>query len=415
MNDPNANKPGYKKTKLGWIPEDWELTYISDNINILLSNVDKHIFNNEGKVFLCNYTDVYKNEYITKELSFPVGSAKEKEIEKFKLKKGDVIITKDSEDRNDIAVPTYVNENFDNLICGYHLAILRPNGNIDGNFLTKLLQLDKISHSFQRRANGITRFGLTKKTIESTLIWLPPLPEQQKIAQILSTWDKAIEKTEQLIEKKHRLKKGLMQQLLSGKVRFPEFNEPWKKVKLGKIFNERNESGFNNLPLLAITDQSGVVYRNQVDKRDTSNPDKSKYKRICPGDIGYNTMRLWQGRSALAYLEGIVSPAYTVVTPTDEVDALFMSYFFKLPKTIHLFFRYSQGLVSDTLNCKYKHFKLVNVIIPPKKEEQKRIANILKKQDKEIEYYNAYLNKLKQQKQGLMQQLLTGKIRVKTE
>lgn len=206
-----------------------------------------------------------------------------------------------------------------------------------------------------------------------------------------------------------------MQQLLTGKVRFPEFNQQWRDVKLGEVFKERSESGYINLPLLAITDQKGVIYRYQLDKKDTSNPDKSKYKRICTGDIGYNTMRLWQGRLALSSIEGIVSPAYTVVTPEEEVDVLFMSYFFKLPKTIHLFYRYSQGLVSDTLNCKYKQFKLVQVKIPKNKNEQKRIGGLLKIQDKEIKHLQDHSELLKQQKKGLMQQLLTGRIRVKTD
>ena len=151
-----------------------------------------------------------------------------------------------------------------------------------------------------------------------------PLPEQKKIAEILSAWDRAIEQVGRLINAKQRLKKGLMQQLLYGRMRFPEFGkhakkkgempEGWKACKLGTCFNERKETN-PDLPLLAITSERGVIPRDEVERKDTLNADKSKYKRIALGDIGYNTMRMWQGVSAVSTLEGIVSPAYTICTP----------------------------------------------------------------------------------------------------
>ena len=198
-----------------------------------------------------------------------------------------------------------------------------------------------------------------------------------------------------------------MQQLLSGKKRFPEFGDKWEEVHLGDVFKERND-----LKLLAITSSNGVVNRDTLEKRDTSNKDKSKYKRIVVGDIGYNTMRLWQGVAALSGIEGIVSSAYTIVIPQKNVEPVFMSYLFKLPKMIHTFFRYSQGLVDDTRNCKFNHFAQIKVVIPSKKEQQK-IAAILQTIDKEIETLQQKLQALKKQKKGLMQQLLTGKKRVK--
>jgi type I restriction enzyme S subunit len=97
----------------------------------------------------------------------------------------------------------------------------------------------------------------------------------------------------------------------------------WKELHLGEMFTERNETKFFDLPLLSIG-QNGVYPQDESVKKDTSNEDKSKYKRICPGDIGYNTMRMWQGRSALSELEGIVSPAYTVVIPKKNTDSTFL-------------------------------------------------------------------------------------------
>ena len=248
---------------------------------------------------------------------------------------------------------------------------------------------------------------------KNIIIKIPPLKEQEKIAEILSTWDSAIEKQEQLIEKKKEFKKGLMQRLLSGEVRFKEFNGKWVKVKLGEKFKERKETGFEDLELLAITTANGVVRRTEIDIKDTSSEDKSKYKRILPGDIGYNTMRMWQGVSGLSRYEGIVSPAYTILKPVENIDSLYMSYLFKTPNVINLFYRYSQGLVSDTLNLKYENFKDIKVKISNNIEEQKKISEVLKTADKEIDLLEKELEALKLQKKGLMQRLLTGEVRVK--
>lgn len=260
-------------------------------------------------------------------------------------------------------------------------------------------------------ATGVPSLNIS--AINSVKIDVPPYGEQQKIASILSTWDKAIELKEKLIDQKKEQKKGLMQKLLTGEVRLPGFDEDWVEVKLGDVLEERRETGFNDLELLAITSSRGVVKRTEVDIKDNSSADKSRYKRILPNDIGYNTMRMWQGVSGISRYEGIVSPAYTILKPTKKVDSLFMSYLFKVPKIIDLFRRYSQGLVSDTLNLKYSNFKGIKVVIPADIDEQKEISNILNTQDKEIELLEKQKQFLSEQKKGLMQLLLTGKVRVK--
>lgn len=203
-----------------------------------------------------------------------------------------------------------------------------------------------------------------------------------------------------------------MQQLLTAKRRLPGFSNPWKVHKLHKLFKERNETNRTDLPLLSITGDKGVILQTESEKRDTSNDDKSKYKRIAKGDIGYNTMRMWQGRSALSSLEGIVSPAYTIVVPNTDVDGYYMSLLFKQPRLVYDFWIHSQGLVGDTLNCKYRYFGQVRISYPSY-IEQKAIANVLTAADREIELAQQKLELLRQQKRGLMQQLLTGKKRIK--
>ena len=223
---------------------------------------------------------------------------------------------------------------------------------------------------------------ISAQQIRDFPVLLPPVAEQTKIAQILSTWDQAIATTEKLIENSKAQKKALMQQLLTGKKRLPGFADEWQEYRLGQLFSERKEAGRLDLWLLSITQDRGVIYRDDVGRKDTSSEDKSRYKRLCPNDIGYNTMRMWQGVSALSDKEGIVSPAYTIVIPGEKADPLYMSYLFKLPKTIHDFYRYSQGLVSDTWNLKYPNFSEIKVSIP-EYGEQKKIASVLKMADQQ--------------------------------
>lgn len=255
--------------------------------------------------------------------------------------------------------------------------------------------------------------NITKKDIEEFPIVSTSLNEQKRISSILSTWDKALELKQTLIEKKIEQKNGLMQRLLTGRLRLNGFIHDWEEVKLGDILNERKEIGYSHLELLSITSKDGVVRRNEIDTKDNSSEDKSKYKRICPLDIGYNTMRMWQGVSGVSEYEGIVSPAYTVLSPTPKVDSYYIGYLFKLPRVINLFWRYSQGLVDDTLNLKYENFKEIKLTIPYDISEQRTITKLLLSIDKEIKMYEQELEQIKLQKCGLMQLLLTGKVRVK--
>ncbi len=255
---------------------------------------------------------------------------------------------------------------------------------------------------------------LNRNNVHSLTVSVPPLPEQRKIVEILGTWDEAIHLIESLIEALQRRKKALMQLLLTGEVRFPEFTAKWSHVKLGTLLSERREAGYVELPLVSITSNSGIVYRDTLDRRDTSNEDKSKYLRIWPGDIGYNTMRMWQGVSSVSQIEGIVSPAYTICVPREGVDAQFMGYLFKTPFVINKFRSYSQGLVDDTLSLKFDNFAEIAVSVPDI-AEQKRIAEVLSTCDTEIQGTQEYKATIVQQKRGLMQQLLTGKIRVQSQ
>lgn len=165
--------------------------------DIKLSNVDKKTTEGERPIRLCNYTDVYKNSFINREKSqdFMVASCNDNEYEKFLLKKGQVAITKDSEKRNDIGIPTFIAEDFEDVVLGYHLALISPySDKLDGAFLHFWLNTDYGKKYFENNASGSgQRLTLTLDVIKSIPLYLPDLPTQKSIAKVLSDLDAKIE------------------------------------------------------------------------------------------------------------------------------------------------------------------------------------------------------------------------------
>ena len=172
---------------------EWCRVVVGDVIDLQLSSVDKKSKASEQAVQLCNYMDVYTNNFIYADMDFMTATATEREIARCSLAAGDVVITKDSEKHDDIGVPALVREDVPDLICGYHLAILRPRlSEIGGAYLFYALSTDEAQRQFHSYANGITRFGLRKADIGLVEIPLPPLPEQRAIAHVLGTLDDKI-------------------------------------------------------------------------------------------------------------------------------------------------------------------------------------------------------------------------------
>ena len=174
---------------LDWVnslPESWQVKPLRATTDYAVSNVDKLSFDLELPVRLCNYTNVYNNDFISMGLEFMQATATADEIDKFGLQVGDVVITKDSESWDDIGVPALVQETADDLVCGYHLALLRPRRNqMEGAFLLRCLQAQPICTQLQLAANGVTRFGLAKSEVGAVRLPVPPLSDQRAIADYL--------------------------------------------------------------------------------------------------------------------------------------------------------------------------------------------------------------------------------------
>ena len=356
--------------------------------------------------------DVLNNTFLKANILRGKVDISPKTKEEFCVAYGDVLFNRTSETREEVGCSSVYIDAEDSVFGGFIIRAhdIFPNL-FDAVYKGYCFQPFYIRNQISSLGNGAIRYNLGQEDLSRVKILVPPILEQQRIVSVLHLWDTAIEKQSELIEKLKLRKIALMQQLLTGKKRLLGFCGEWKEVKLGEVFNERNETNREDLPLLSITGDKGVIYQSDSDKRDISNTDKSKYKRICPNDIGYNTMRMWQGRSALSKLEGVVSPAYTIVTPKNHVNVKFMAMLIQQPRVVYDFWTHSQGLVSDTLNCKYPDFCQVKVRIP-EKEEQTAIASVFVKADEEIELAKNIIVNLQSQKRGLMQQLLSGKKRI---
>ncbi len=217
--------PAYKDSGVEWlgkVPAHWEVRRLRTVVEMRVSNVDKHSEDGEKPVRLCNYVDVYKHDKIHADMDFMQATASDEEIERFRLQAGDVLITKDSEIWNDIAVPALVETSAPDLISGYHLALLRPMQVILGAFLLRALQSPTIAFQFHVEANGVTRFGLSHDAIKSALVPLPPFPEQTVIVEYLDAQtamiDGAIAATRREIELLRECWERLIADVVTGNV-----------------------------------------------------------------------------------------------------------------------------------------------------------------------------------------------------
>ena len=412
----NENRAGYKKTKLGWIPEEWEVVRFGDVSDISSGGTP----NRKVKEYwtggyipwvttsLVNFNIINSaGEFITKE-GLENSSAK-------LFPKGTIVMAIYGQGVTRGKVGILGIEAATNQAC---LGFKINSSMLDTKFIFYFFK--KSYFKLRNLSNDGGQKNLSSGIIKSIKVLLPSITEQKKIAQILSTWDKAIEQTQSLIEQMKLRKKGLMQQLLTGERRLPGFEEKWENKRIGDIFDEvrkRNDGGEHEP--LTISARIGFISQRKKFDRVIAGGSLAKYIQLKKGDFSYN-----KGNSKLykmgcvfllkEYDSAVVPFVYISFRPKTTINADFYKFFFEN----HGLDRQLQAIITSgargdgLLNVNKKDF--FSLIVPfPKLEEQSRIGEILNVATADIEEQENYLAILKAQKKGLMQQLLTGQVRVR--
>jgi type I restriction enzyme S subunit len=353
-------------------------------------------------------------------------------VERFRVRPNDVILTEGG-DFDKLGRGAVWRGQIKDCVHQNHLFVVRPDPKqLDVRFFAYQTQGPRGRAYFQSCSKQSTNLASINSTqLKQFPTALPPLPEQCKIADILSTWDEALETFDALIAAKDRQKQALMQQLLTGKTRVKGFDTSggktksdrfgvypadWKKVALSDIIDEvsaRNAGG-NGLPVLSCTKHRGLVLSQEYFGKRVHAEDTSGYRVVRRGEFAYATNHIEEGSIGYQNLvdAGLVSPIYTVFKTKGEIDDNYLFRVLKSPLLLHFYQINTSASVDRRGSLRYDEFSRIRIWIPSK-PEQMAIAAILDTADQELTLLRTQRQTLDQQKRGLMQRLLTGKKRVK--
>lgn len=304
-------------------------------------------------------------------------------------------------------------------IFHYHIWKVVPNNVVIKIFLFHLLAFD--TEQIFKNKQGGTMFHITKGDMEKREVNLPPLPEQRRIAAVLGTWDTGIEQTTELLKALRARHRGLMHQLLTGKVRLPGFGGEWKRVELSDLFervNRRNTEGNTNV--LTISAQQGLVGQGRYFNKNVASENLANYFLLYRGEFAYNkSYSAGYPMGAIKRLDqydrGVLSPLYICFRLRNEAEneAKFFTHFFEAGCLNEGIGEIAQEGARNhgLLNVGINDFFSLRIVIPFM-QEQRAIAQVLDASLKEIQQQEAKLEALREQKRGLMQCLLTGRVRV---
>ncbi|MFO7535924.1 MAG: restriction endonuclease subunit S [Kiritimatiellia bacterium] len=417
MTDRNANRPGYKKTKVGWIPEEWECVPLGEVYDVQLGKMLSSLarVGKDPQPYLANFNvrwASFDHSFIQK-MDFS-----ETERKKFELRLGDLLVCEGGEPGRCAIWTEQIRP------CYFQKALHRLRAK-DGRILNAFAQAflfrmteDPIILNLTSRTSIA---HLTREKLLALPLPLPPLPEQKKIVEILSAWDEAIEHARRLVAAAKRRKKGLMQQLLTGKRRLPGFGGKWPVKKMSQVSRRITESpkSTKGYAVLSITAGTGFVSQEEKFSRVIAGRHIENYILLKRGEFAYNKGNSYRFPQGCAYRlseydEGLVPDVFFSFRVISEVaDEGFVEQFFRsglhgeqLRQWVNTGVR-NNGL----LNLNAADF--FNLKIPsPALAEQRAIAAVLSAADEEIKALETECAALEHQKKGLMQKLLTGEARV---
>lgn len=441
-----ATYPEYKPSGVEWlgdVPVHWEVFKLKHIASVQFSSVDKHTVEGEEPVRLCNYVDVYYNDFIADTLEFMVATATRGESAKFQIREGDVLVTKDSESWDDIAVPAYVTADLDGVLCGYHLAQIRPSPQqVHGKYLFRAFRARGINDQFRVAATGITRFGLSKYWLDNGQLLVPPLTEQREIAAFL---DRETARMDALIEKKqrqiellqekraalisHAVTKGLdpnAKMRDSGIEWLGEVPARWPVVRLGyfaRVLNGSTPSRIyteywmeGDVPWLSSSKVNEDVITEPSEWVTETARIESGLKIMPAGSvvIGLVGQGRTRGMSALMAIDAAINQNIAAIIPGNRFVGRYLHYLLQ-----HMYEPVREGgrgANQPALNCEL--IADLRVLLPPL-NEQKAIAEHLDRVSEDLSAFSAKIEHsvalLREYRTALISAAVTGKIDVRQE
>lgn len=309
---------------LGVLPSGWSGARLCQVAEAWTSNVDKHTLEGQPAVRLCNYTDVYKNESITSDLDFMKATATPEQIARFRIRHGDIIITKDSETADDIGIPAYVEYEADDLVCGYHLAIVRPDPlAVAPRFLYWVMASDAVLNQWSVLASGVTRVGLRSTDLTKATIPLPPEDQQRAIADFLDCEtgriDALISKQNALIEFLRERRAALLDQHFQS-------SEGKRSATVRQIFTKLTRPAPSGLGVVTAYRDGVVTLRsNRREDGYTFSTTEAGYQEVLPGDVVFHALDGFAGAVGVSDSQGVCTPVYHVCRPRGDDDPEYLA------------------------------------------------------------------------------------------
>ncbi|MCK9424298.1 MAG: restriction endonuclease subunit S [Bacteroidales bacterium] len=413
---------GFKPSPLGPIPNDWEINELDEVFEFIntLSFSRENLTNAKTKneIYYIHYGDIhatFKSEVLDFDIEKRVPYLKDEFCRNnFNfLQEGDLVIADASEDYTGIGESIEIkNIKGKKVIGGLHTIVIRDKAvkTING-YRTYIFRNFKVHNEIKKLATGISVYSISKGNLSKLGLPIPPLNEQNSIANCLATWDRSISVTTAIIFQKELRKRWLIKQLLTGKKRLIGYKEPWQEVRIGDVtinFSRRNKD-LVNAKVYSVTNTNGFVLQSEHFERDIAGEDLSNYKIIKKNEFAYNPARINVGSIAYFTEEfGVISSLYVCFSTKTELLDYYLLQFLQLEHTKHRIGSLGEGGVRIYLW--YDLFSKLRIKLPSI-EEQTAIARVLQSADKGITLLKDKLAKFKEQKKGLMQVLLTGKKR----
>lgn len=404
------------------IPHDWGFYHLEE-LGEFKNGINKSKDDFGFGVPFINLMDVFGKVSINANHTFGLVNATKGEINNYNLKKGDVLFIRSSVKPSGVGLTAVIEEDLNNIVySGFIIRFREFKQLISLEFKKYIFHEKGFRQRLMNKSSISANTNINQEALNSLEVALPPLPEQLKISQILSTWDESIGTLENLINRKERYKRALMQKLLVGKKRFKEFKAgEWREIlikDLGRVVSggtpDTTKGEYFNGEILwctptEITKLKGKKYISNTERRITELGLKSSSANILPSNSLIVCTRATVGDCAINSVEMSTNQGFKSIIPNEKIDIEFLYYLFLTMKSILL--RLANG--STFLEISKTDFENIALNIPLSSKEQQKISLVLSLSDEEIQTLKKQLEHCKQQKKGLMQVLLTGKKRVK--